>query len=792
MDPKERRTPPPFCQYANGPCDQQFDGIPSAEGIFLYPNHPTQIADAIEAAAEDLRTLSSATKWLTWRDFQTGGTVIFCTICKHIRFSRKIFADVTTLNFNLLFEIGFAIGLGVPIIPIRDTTFLTDKRAFEELGLLDTLTYLDFCNSQGLSRAVSHLSTWEALPLPVTNLNRSAPLYIVKPPIDSQGAVTLKSLILRSGIRTRIYDVLETPRLSLHEVTKHILSSFAVLAHLLSPERQGALVHNARCALLAGLATATGKLVLLLQEGNQRQPIDYRDLVASYSKTVDITKLVEPFIAGVWERLQGAMPRLSRLPNNLLERLDIGDVIAENEIQGLRSYFVRTGQYIEAKRGHARLVIGPKGSGKTAIFYALLDSFGSSHSYLLLDIMPEGHQFQTFREAVLTKLSPGLQESVMVAFWYYLLLCELAERIVDTEYAWAQKDDSRRSAYDTLGEVYQAHAFGGPTDFSERLLKRLAAITERYQQIRTDLTPGELIAALFTGDIPELEEAITAYLKHKDEIWLLVDSLDKGWPVFGFREEDIVIVRALLEASRKLQNSLARKHVIFHIQVFLRRDIYDHLVLRTADKGKDTAITLDWNDAELFKKLIHRRIIATGELSGTFEEVWPHIFDLSVGGVDSFQYIMERSLMRPREFLRFLHQAIEVATNRGHGRVSGDDIKTAEARFSEDLLASVEGELRDIDPEVRNPLYPFLGSRERLSRDDVLKRLGEGGFRNPEKVLELLVWFGFLGVQRNGAESPRYAYELQHNVAKVLAPIESHQGWFVIQPGFRSALECPE
>jgi ABC-type transporter Mla maintaining outer membrane lipid asymmetry ATPase subunit MlaF len=103
--------------------------------------------------------------------------------------------------------------------------------------------------------------------------------------------------------------------------------------------------------------------------------------------------------------------------------------MAENEVQGLRSYFVPTGLFLEAKRGHARVVIGPKGTGKTAIFYAPLDSFSRSQFYLVLDIMPEGHQFQTLREAVLQKLSPGLQESVMTAFWYYLLLCELAQRI---------------------------------------------------------------------------------------------------------------------------------------------------------------------------------------------------------------------------------------------------------------------------------------------------------------------------------------------------------------------------
>jgi hypothetical protein len=284
MDSDDRRKPPVFCQYANGPCDQAFDNITFAEGVFLYPDRPRQIAEAIEGAVADLRRLHSPEKWLTWRDFKTTGTIIFCTICKQMRFSHAIFADVTTLNFNLLFEIGFALGLGLPIIPIRDTTFSRDRRQFDALGLLDTLSYQDFQNSRELAETVSGLSRTQALPIPATELNKSSPLYILPSPIDTQGAVTLKGHIGRSGIRSRTYDVLETPRLSLHDVRKNVLSLLGVVAHLLSPDREGAAVHNARCALVGGLATATGKVVLLLQEDYVQQPIDYRDLVVSYSK----------------------------------------------------------------------------------------------------------------------------------------------------------------------------------------------------------------------------------------------------------------------------------------------------------------------------------------------------------------------------------------------------------------------------------------------------------------------------------------------------------------------------
>jgi hypothetical protein len=134
------REPPSYCQYAGGPCDQEFLHGYASKAVFLYPSKPANVAVTIEGAADLLKQNLPQQKWLTWRDFRVEGQVVFCEICKRIRFADFIAADVTTLNFNLLFEIGFAVGLGIPVAPIRDTTIITNKSEFDELGMLDTIT----------------------------------------------------------------------------------------------------------------------------------------------------------------------------------------------------------------------------------------------------------------------------------------------------------------------------------------------------------------------------------------------------------------------------------------------------------------------------------------------------------------------------------------------------------------------------------------------------------------------------------------------------------------------------
>jgi hypothetical protein len=533
---------------------------------------------------------------------------------------------------------------------------------------------------------------------------------------------------------------------------------------------------------------ASGKIVFLVQEGYAPQPIDYRDVVSVYTNPDQVQRFLERPILQVVSRLQDATTHSIKRPARLLERLDLGDVAAENEIQALRSYFVATAQFNDAKRGNARLVVGRKGSGKTAIFYAVRDAFAGRRSHLVLDLKPEGHQFTKLREAVLSQLSLGMQEHTLTAFWYYILLAEIALKITDTEYSWAHRDSFRMTLFEKVVTAYRQHAVAETGDFSERLLLQVGRLADRYRE--GDLLHNPLVSSnaltelLFHGDIRALEDAVTPYLEQKEEVWVLVDNLDKGWPTRGAKHEDVLVLRTLLDATRKIQRQLTRRKLQIRCLVFLRNDIYEQVLDDTPDRGKDTGIIVDWDDPEVFKEIVRRRIETATELSGPFGSVWPAVFETYVGTQESFGYILDRTLMRPRDLLGFLHRCIEVAVNRGHDRVRQDDILKAENAYSEDILLSTIFELRDVYPDA-DRVYEFLGCPTHLSRDDVLTRA-----KQDQRLIDLLVWSGFLGVRENRQDEPRFSYQVRHNLAKVLAPINQGRGTFVVHPAFRKALEC--
>ncbi len=783
--------PPPYCEYATGPCDQSFESVPLTHGLFLYPSTPVIIANTIEAAVQEMGRVAGDKRWTSWKHLGIEGQIIFCEICKALRFTQLVIADVTTLNFNLLFEIGYALGLGLPVVPIRDTSYIHDQKTFDELGLLDTIGYVDFQNSAGLVRALLERGGPGIQTLQKPQLNKEQPLFLLKSHVQTEGMVKLMSALKKSGLKFRSFDPRETARLSLHDAFKQVLSSLGVVVNLVAPDREGALSHNGRCAFVAGMAMAAGKHVLMLQESQVRQPIDYRDVIKSYSDAGRVSDLLLPLIKSVVETLQESRFVPIALPLRPLEKIDLGDLAAENEIKALESYFVPTGEYNEVKRGHARLVVGRKGTGKTAIFYGVRSAHKPSQSQLVLDLKPEGHQFTKLREVVLRELLPGLQQHVLTAFWNYLLLMEIAHKIVREAYIFSYRSPALREGYLRVVKAYGADRDTEQGDFSERLLKLVDDIVNRRKAVSKIAGTAQVTELVYGQDIGPLNDALSEFLSlsKKEDVWLLFDNLDKGWPIRAASEEDILLLRCLLEATRKLERQLESRGVNFHGVVFIRNDIYQHLVLDPADRGKDTPVQLNWDDPEVFKEILRRRIILSTGLSGTFAELWPLFFETHIKGEESFGYILGRTLMRPRDLLRFVRGCIEVAVNRGHDRVTEADVQQAERSYSEDAFVDITLELKDVNTDYSQVPYAFIGAPSTLSRNEIEARLKEAGVPADgyDRVIDLLLWFGFLGVYVS-ADEERYSHQFQHDLKKMQSGLKVYA--YSIHPSFRSSLGC--
>lgn len=498
-------TPPQYCQYAEDQCDQELAESAIKNVFFAYPNDPPIMAASIEATLDLLRSTSRKWNWIGWKMLPTPGQIIFCEICKAARNSATVVCDVTTLNFNVLFELGYAIGLGIPVLPVRDSTYGVNRRAFDSLGLLDTLGYIDFSNSGHLREQLVSKLPGTPLPDSSSRIHADTPIYLLKGPIETEGALQLSATLKKAGVGYRAYDPVETPRLSLHDARRQVSQSVGVVANLLHPSRSdAATVHNGQCAIVCGMAMAQQRIVVMLQEGEATQPIDYRDVVRPYTNPNRIPKLLESSLPRI---IAGALQSTSRImesrSDGLLHDVDLGDVAAENEISGLRSYFVSTGTALQARRGHARLVVGRKGSGKTATFYDVRRRAGRGNDRLVLDLKPEGHQFARLKESVLDRIAPGLREHTMVAFWNYILLCELARKALEKDNRAARVDPDRYRRYSRLATLYERHDQGWDADFSQRLVRQVEGLTSKLHNLDPREIGARLTEVIYKGDVRE-------------------------------------------------------------------------------------------------------------------------------------------------------------------------------------------------------------------------------------------------------------------------------------------------
>ena len=77
-----------------------------------------------------------------------------------------------------------------------------------------------------------------------------------------------------------------------------------------------------------------------------------------------------------------------------------------------------------------------------------------------------------------------MREYTIAAFWAYLLTAEIAHKILNNEgeYRAAQRDPARFARYENLQKAYLAHGLASGDDLSQRLLRQIDRIAERFDQ----------------------------------------------------------------------------------------------------------------------------------------------------------------------------------------------------------------------------------------------------------------------------------------------------------------------
>jgi hypothetical protein len=438
-----------------------------------YSSKDPALAQIILEAVMRANAVSLPVRYEPWVFNDIPGNPLISPILEKIDESPFIVADITYLNLNVVYEIGFAIGRQKRVFLVRYAGSTGDKDLAKETGIFDTLGYQEYASYEELKdRLTSHI---DPKPLPFsTTANNKAPVYIIEPPTRNDAATIMTSRVKKAGYRYRSFNPTEDVRLSAYDAIRQVAESTGILIQLQGPEIESSNLQNIRGMFVAGLAQGMGKPTLILCPAGFDAPLDVRDVV----KIFRVPEEVSDHCASFWPEINDYSQQIDPLPveiKGLLQNLSVGDPTAENEMTTLSNYYLRTDEYQRAVRGDVNLVVGRKGSGKTALFIQVRDKIRADKRNVVVDLKPEGYQLLKLKEEILSFLTEGARQHLITAFWEYLILLEVAYKLLEKDRTTYAFNHEIYELYLDLENTYRVENFSATGDFSERLLGRVSS-----------------------------------------------------------------------------------------------------------------------------------------------------------------------------------------------------------------------------------------------------------------------------------------------------------------------------
>jgi hypothetical protein len=789
----------------------------AVEGFFAYPSHPISITEVMKGAIEEINC-SPEIKIISWKECRVGGKIVIETLCRKIDQSDIFLADVTGINQNVMFELGYAIGKKKRIWIVLDVTLSESRKEYEQVQLLTTVGYASYRNSDDIARAFFLDRPYEDVEASIfassiepslAPTNKPALLYLKnRHNIEASRMLDMHiSKLQREGLPCVIDDPSESRVQALSWYAQKVYDAVGVIAHLCGAKREGSRLHNARYAFISGLAFGFGKPLLMLAEEDYPVPIDYHDMIRLYATGKECLKHTEPWLMDVtatYSRLQ-TQPRQHLAAIKLateLKSLRFGEHIAENEQDILDEYFVETSCYSEALAGRHTIFVGRKGSGKTANLIKIASVLGKDKRNLVAVVKPIGYEVDGVARLLKRYKERDIKGYLVESLWKFLLYTELAKTTAE----WIE--EKPEGHVPSSDEERLLGLLGGDgkslrEDFAVRLERAVEALCRVEEGETIEASRVAISEALHDGVLRNLRVVLGRILADRNRVAILVDNLDKGWDKGSDLPHLTDLLLGLLGVARRIPLEFAktdkwRQAIRMSLMVFLRSDIFATIMEAAREPDKISYSRLKWDDPEMLLRVIEERFKAAHSRNADPDQLWSRYFCPTVHGRPTRQYLYERILPRPRDIVFLCNAAVAIAVNRGHACIEEDDIIDAEKQYSQYAFEMIQVENGITVPELEAVLYEFVGRPAVLPEDEVINMLNAAAIdaAKHQSVIEHLVQLSFLGQEVRHDE---FVYsdeeeELRKNMVLARRLVEEHGGprRYQVNAPFRSFLEISE
>lgn len=473
------------------------------------------------------------------------------------------------------------------------------------------------------------------------------------------------------------------------------------------------------------------------------------------------------------------------------EQLSFGQDVSEQD-PNLSKYFIATDTYRKAKTGQKSVIIGPKGSGKSAILHALSELPEPDLRWHCIVITPE-----TFATSVLQRFlhdseATGEEQEAFASAWIFTILFEVFTRVCD------KASGSSKKSLKRIEQFLLSHAEYRDCDLFTRFVQRLASIEKiKIGPFEISVKTRELQRLYSLEEvyslIPDLRSAL------QEDVLVLIDELDQGW---DNTEHSNRFVASLMRAAIRVQSLDLRIRVI----AFLRSEIFDIVKdsLDQLDKLRSGIEILRWDRNSLAGVLIRRVAFS---MNVTLEDVdlafINTIFPEAAGGLSGFDYLLSRTTMRPREVLQFARLAHQKACESHSSAITRNALLRAEEEFSYWKVEHLCSEYRAIFPKIGDLLATFRRAGPVMPKAEVAsivqRYLDEAGSTVPTwanvstaDLIQRLYQVEFLGIERmSRSANTNFMANFEFAMDRPTANTRGEET-FIIHPAFWYALETPD
>jgi hypothetical protein len=297
----------------------------------------------------------------------------------------------------------------------------------------------------------------------------------------------------------------------------------------------------------------------------------------------------------------------------VLRSLSFGHRVAEDERDELAKYFIETDQWRRLSSGGIDVVYGAKGSGKSALYFLLLDrakSFDRQGVILVAGENPRGTP--AFQDLV---ADPPASEQEFIRLWKLYIL-SLVGRVLDDRKVDTPESRKVIEALRTAGLLQVTHNLKSLLKATIDYVRRISAVEGEIKLDPMSGAPSGVSSRIVFNE-PSTKEvtsgvvSIDVLFQCADKalaesgltVWILLDRLDVAFAETEELEQNAL--RALFKSYLDLQRF---DHI--RTKIFLRSDIWDRLTrvgFREASHITKHA-TIHWDRTSLLHLTVKRAL----------------------------------------------------------------------------------------------------------------------------------------------------------------------------------------